>query len=134
MNPRDMTLAFAGALAGIVLGVGAMLGLGTPDNNKAPPPIIITDVEATATAVAAPIPGVGCPEGWKTLNGGWQPREDDRSYLACDFKGPVEQWNLALVNDGSKVLTRYVGGPLVQYVQLADGTGDNVDAILPTIR
>jgi hypothetical protein len=125
----DVKSALVGAVGSTLVAAGAVFGLNLTSKPAGDTYILAAD--ATATAIAAPVPGVGCPPGWVPAFGGWQPREDGRSYIACDFKG---QWNLAIVNDGSKVLTRYKGGDVEQYIQLPDGTGDNVDARVEELR
>lgn len=126
----DLKSAALGAVASGAIAIGGVIGLNLAGSGDPKAPVIITGAEATATAMAAPVPDVSCPAGWVPVFGGWQPRSDGRAYLACDFK---ETWNLAIVNDGSKVLTKYKGGDIEQYVQTPDG-GDNVDELVQNLH
>lgn len=122
--------AAIGAVASGIVAIAGIVGLNLAKDEPSPQ-IVISPAEATATVVAAPLTGVSCPQGWVAQFGGaWQQREDGRAFLACDLRG---EWNLTLVNDGSKVLTRYKGGPVEQYVQTVDG-GEDVDARVSALR
>lgn len=122
MGFRELVYA---AIFGAIVSAVTVLGF---YNSPSPAPIVISPAEVAATATAAPVPGLNCPEGWSSQ--GWQLREDGHSYLSCDLR---DEWNLVYVNDGAKVLVTRRGA-FQQFVQLPDGTGDQVDDVVKTLQ
>jgi hypothetical protein len=124
--------AVLGALIGAVAFSSTHWDKGVPYTIQAGP--------AAEQAIAAPFTLADgriatCPDGWDSQGTGWQLREDGFTYLSCyadDVNGA--KWNVVYVSDQTKVLTRYAGAELVQYVERADGTGDKVDVLVDAIR